>query len=457
MATNTNAPSVSFVLEATRAINAWQMRRLNLVQSIAEKTLANLIYTPAMDIDSLSNDLDKLLFNDLNPHMSDVSDSNTIIFNRGDNDDDDYGGDDDEEKSSIEHLTIPSAQPPRYLIRAPSEEMSIDSAATSRKGQAITIKQTPHAYYPCYSDSSNGVMAFNGDELVYVDWVWKEDKITGRYKVRMINTKTTNLPNDNQRQQNFRSILCPRELNSTRFVDIDYAPYMSKYMMALVERISPDEQVPMARKSLIYLFNSSEETFEPWASFCEGSDQMGLVTRLCCCHNQPIVYLIMNVFGQSDLIILKSDGTLHDRKTTEDLFLPLSNARIVDIACTANNDRIALAFNSTTNQSSGETGVCLVDPRKWIRIASINLDQTNIPFTLPRLTWIENQALFGLIDQDAQLLVFNRDGNALGTRSFLCPVKNQGDHLYPRNICAPQSHWVAIRYDRVITIHRVLD
>lgn len=117
MAANTNAPSVNFVLEATRAINAWQMRGLNLVQSIAEKTLANLIHTPAMDIESLSNDLDKLLFDDLNPHMSDASDSNTVGFNQ--DDDEDYGGDDEEETSSIEHFSAHSPQPPRYLIRAP--------------------------------------------------------------------------------------------------------------------------------------------------------------------------------------------------------------------------------------------------------------------------------------------------------------------------------------------------
>ena len=452
MASNNNAPSVSFVLEATRAINAWQMRRLNLVQSIAEKTLENLVFSPALDIDSLSNDLDKLLFNDLNPHLGNNSDTCTII---SDADNDDYGGEDEADRSSVDNFSVKST--PQFLIRTPSEQMSIDSCATSSKGQTMTIKQTANAYYICYSDKNNGVMASHGDELVYIDWVWKHDRSSGRYKVRITNTKQTGSSNEDQRQEILRSSFCPYELHTARIVDMDYAPHMSKYMLALVDRISPDEQSPLDRKSLIYLFDSTDDSFEKCQSFCRTIDRMGLVTRLYCCLKQPIVYLIMNVFGESDLIILNGDGTLHDRKTPTDLLLPVSDARLVDVACTANNDRIALAFNSCTRQSSGHTGVYLVDPRKWARIGSINLEQTNIPFSLPRLTWIDNQAFFALIDQDGELRVFNRDAQQLGARRFLCSVKNQGDHLYPRNICAAENHWVAIRYDHVVTIHRVLD
>src|SRR5579871_1691057 len=123
----------------------------------------------------------------------------------------------------------------------------------------------------------------------------------------------------------------PRELDNMRVVDIDYASHMSKYIMAVVKRISPHDQTTTDRKSLIYLFNSKDDSFERWLPFCNISDEMGLVMCICYCPNQSIIYLIMNVFGQSDLVILNGYGTVQDRKRSSDLPLKVEGARLVDI------------------------------------------------------------------------------------------------------------------------------
>ena len=438
MASKTNPPSTDFILETTRTIQAWQRSRIDAVQSIFEKTLENLTSNADINLNSLPKDLDKLLFKDLNLPMNHTSRSSTTVNRIEEN---------DESESSSTHDFPNQSQ----------QQLPIESSATSRKDQAIKIKQKPNVSHPCFSDKSNGVMAFNGDELVYIDWIMKGGKSPGKYEVRIIETKTPNHPNGNDSEDNCRSLICPHEFKNALVVDMDYAPHMSKYVIAIVERPRQNEKPTQNRKSFVYLFDSTDDTFQEYESACNAIDRRGLITRLCCCSNQPIVYLIMNNFSESDLIILKGDGTLYDQKTSEDLPLPRLDARLVDIACTANNDRVALTFNTSTHRSSGQTGVCVINPQNWTRIGLINLKETNIPFILPRLTWIENQALFALIDQDGKLMLFDPDAKTIGTRNFLCPVRGQEEHLYPTNVCASQSQWIAIRYERVITIHQLLN
>lgn len=323
--------------------------------------------------------------------------------------------------------------------------------------QALAIKRTTEISYPCYSDGENGVMALNDDELVYVDWVWRQDG-SGRHKIRIVRPKVINSDNEGTNGC-FRSIITPNEFDKMRFVDMDYASHLSRYIMALVERISPYERSAMARNSLIYLFDSKNEAFEQWLPFCKISQGMGLITRMCYCSRPSLTYLIVNTFGQSDLVILNANSSVQDRKPSNDLPLTISDARLVDIACTPNNDLIALGFNTASAQSRGHMGVCLVKPKSWIRMSSIDLYQTNIPFRVPRLAWINRQALFALLNQYGDIIVFDTNGKTLGTRKFKNSDENYGRHpapCHPSNLCV-QSHWIAIRYTRFITIHRVCD
>lgn len=65
---NHTTPTYSrqYMLEATRAINSWQISRIKLVQQVAERTMQNLTSKPTIDIDSFSNSLDSVLFSDFN-------------------------------------------------------------------------------------------------------------------------------------------------------------------------------------------------------------------------------------------------------------------------------------------------------------------------------------------------------------------------------------------------------
>lgn len=65
---NDTTPTYSsqYLLEATRAINSWQISRIKLVQQVAERTMQNLTSKPTIDIDSFSNSLDSVLFSDFN-------------------------------------------------------------------------------------------------------------------------------------------------------------------------------------------------------------------------------------------------------------------------------------------------------------------------------------------------------------------------------------------------------
>lgn len=438
MASSTESPSTDVILKTTRTLQAWQRSRIDAVQTIFEKTLESVTSRSDVNLNALPQELDKLLFDKLNLLTNETPSSNTTL--------NPTESEDEEEVSSTSNSRNESVP-----------TVPINSSTTPRARQARIINQEPNATYSCYTDKNNGVMACNGDELVYIDWVLSRDKSASNYVVQIVDTTTPNPRHDNRSKRNRAGPKCPAEFQNTFVVDMDYAPSISKYVIGIVERYEQNDESPGNRKSFLYLFDSTDGTFERYESACDAIDRRGLITHLCCCANHPVIYLLMNNRSESDLIILNNDGTLFDQKTSEDLPLPRLDTRLVDIACTTNNDRLALAFNESTKKLAGQTGVYLINPQDWTRIGLIDLKKTNIPFILPRLTWIDSQSSFAIIDENGKLVLFNADGITTSTLDFVCRVPGQGDHVYPTNVCASQNQWIAVRYERVITIHQVLN
>lgn len=432
-------PLPQTTLNEIRAINTWQAQRIQLVQRVVQAALENLIATSHANIGELSNDLDRRLMEEIFPDVDQLSDITYTRSNTEGQEDGGYAEDDVESSSSFSDV-------PRQLWPS-SESCQLSSSWASENvdGQGLIIKKTPSSTYRCYKDSNNGVMAFNGNELVYIDWILQRDA-SGNNEIRV-----AAVPRVGQLQSSLRSIPFPHNLENMRVVDIDYVPFMSAYVFAVVTR-----QPAMDRRSFLYSFDSRDDSFEQWTAFTDTNN--GLITRICCCSSKSLIYLIVNMFGENRLIMLDQSGQVRIRKSPADLPLPIENARLVDVACTTNNDQLALAFNTSTMDMQGRIGVCLTDPKTWTRIATVNLGSAQAPYTVPRLTWLNKENMFAAVNhENDQLITFNTEGQVVGWRSFYYFVQEYEEpNLRPINICAPHSsESIAVRYTRFINIHRV--
>jgi hypothetical protein len=311
-------------------------------------------------------------------------------------------------------------------------------------------------------------MALNKDELVFVDWVLQADG-TGQLKMRIASINdsiveaneeegNTEEGNTEETYQNrFRIVSFPSEIQNMRAVDIEYARCKSAYIIGLNAQGSLNEHSPAYRSPWLYLFDSTQDIFEPWIPLLNPHENYGLLNRICCCNKEPIIYLITNKFGNVGILVLDEWGTIQCRKYASDLFPEYERARLIDIACTGNNDLLAIAYNSSTRESEGRFGVRLWDPTTWVRMSNLDLGLISVPFTIPRLVWLNQHDMFALVNQlNGQLYVFDRRATILGQRSFIVYVDGYNPpSVSPINICVAEKDLVAIRYTRFINIHRV--
>ena len=67
--------------------------------------------------------------------------------------------------------------------------------------------------------------------------------------------------------------------------------------------------------------------------------------------------------------------------------------------------------------------------------------------------------MFALVNRvTGQMCVFNREAVITGQRSFIQHVEEfDPPQVSPINICAAERAWIAIRYTRFITVHRIID
>ncbi|CAM4848278.1 unnamed protein product [Rotaria magnacalcarata] len=424
--TNSTLPTLDFI----RNIRQWRERCQKLVNKIADDALENSTSDPTTT-ETLTETLNNALVEDSNNTKS-------ATVNTGPSDEDtDFGGNDDSFWNG--------GMPPQTRWPQPrSRQLSISSSISSSAGQAIHIKGTVKNTYACFRDGDNRVMALNGSELVFVDWVRQNDG-DGQLKMRVAPINNTIVEanedesyTDETDQNNFRIVNFPPETQNMRVVDMEYSRWKSAYIIGLNEQSSTGEYSSGIRTSWIYLFDSDDDTFEPWIPLSNPQGNLGFVNRICGCNGKPIMYVAINKFGESGLLVLNEWGVLLSRQYASDLFPDYERLRFIDIACTKNNDLLAIAYNTAIIGSDGLTAM---------------------PFTVPRLVWINQLAMFALVNQtNGQLCVINLEGHILGQRLFTLNIEEYDPPtVFPINICAAEKDYVAIRYSRFINIHRVID
>ena len=370
-----------------------------------------------------------------------------------------YGGDDGE--SSMSTLSQQQHRP-----EPPSRQMSITSSASGTGGQAIHIKREPYETHPCYKDLANGVMALNGNELVFADWHFQGDG-TGELQIHVGSLHNEIAEGNEEAEVNesidpglFQIIPLLPEFRDMRAVDLEYAPCLSAYIIGLNGRKSSSEKGSNLLKSLLCLFDFKSKKLTPWVPRSKPHEDFGLVHRIYCALEKPVIYVITNNRGVSTLLLMNEEGVVSSRKVVSDLFsdLEFGAMRLVDVACSGKNDLVAIAYNSSTKESEGPFGVRLWNPNTWERVNTLKLGDISVPYSVPRLTWVHQPDMFALVNQsDGELCVFNRAGIIQGDRSFTVFVEGyKPPAVFPINICAAKLNFVAIRYSRFINIHRVL-
>jgi hypothetical protein len=427
------------------AINTWQTLRIQSAVRIAHDAIEYMTSADIAGIDFLSEELDRRLIDEILPEVHAQSDFDSTNGNILEPNDD--GHSDGDTESMLNSSCTPSLS---SLSVASSSQLSLTWSTNDVDGQALPIERKSIATYSCYKDMNYGVMACHGTELVYPDLIIRSNPQGSHYAMRIVMVKG-DYPE--QPQPLLRSIDFPSDLKSIRIVDLDYAFFMSKYIFAAITY-----QSNLRRESSLYCFNTKDDSFERWVSLADTKD--GLISRMCCCVDKPIIYLIVNVFGEGRLLTMGSTGAINNRKSAHDLPLGVENARLVDVACTSNNHILAIAYNTTVNRfGRGQIGICLMDPINWVRMASLKLGSAVAEYTVPRLTWLNKLAMFVLVNhENDQLLTFNAEGKTLGWRSFFHFIEQYDEpYLRPVNVCAADTcDWIAIRYSRFINIHRVI-
>ena len=339
---------------------------------------------------------------------------------------------------ALEHNTQSSCSGVRKL---PSDGSSDDV-----EGQALAISSSATHSYQCYKDINNAVIALHNDELVFVDWKLQRDGI-GNNVIRIVT-----MGNENGRQNFVRSVPFPVDLLDMRVVDMEYVPFRSTYIFASVPR---PQKIRGQQKCFLYSFDSTNDKFQERIPFTDSKN--GVITRFCCCPDKKVVYLIINVFGESYLTTLDTNDHICDEKAADTL-LP-HHGRLVDVACTTKNEQLAFTYNTIEKNIQGRIGVCPVDLTTWARIVNIDLGLTSIAYVIPRLIWSNKQNMFILVNYEShRLITFNPEGEIVGSRSFSCFVPEYEANLSPINICTSYNgSWVAVRYARCVNVHRVDD
>lgn len=406
-----------------RAINTWQMQRIQLIQRIAQDALENLNRTANIGIGDLAATLDHRLTDELSP--------------------------DDETSSEFGSTTNETLNPEEENDQsdetrscAGASQISSTWSSTDVDGQGLMLKQTIRQSFECYRDSNHGVIACHANELTYVDWVLQPDG-QGMNEMTVASIENPDL---------IRRIQFPYELDQMRVVDMEYVPFLSSYLFAITTRGTPG-----SRQSLLYRFDSTNDSFQSWIRFSD--DNFGLVNRLCSSNQRRIIYFLVNAFGQNRLIILDESGKQIDRKSIDELPINVRDSRLTDLAVIPSTYRLALAYNASTPTGvTNRIGICIIDPRDWSRISSIDLGSAQMMYTVPRVAWLHQQDMFAIVNHEHEHVIFcNADGQVVGRRSFAHYIEEyEPPNLNPINICPSIGEdWIVFRYTRVINIHRI--
>ncbi|UJR13161.1 hypothetical protein I4U23_000183 [Adineta vaga] len=409
-------------------IDEWRENWIRQVRSIARSAIDD----PDQNITAI--DLTYRLRELVNEFSQDENDASTI-----------FGADDIERNFYFSDES-------ESFSRNTSRRQSESSDLTSTVGQALVIKQKPRCIIKCYKDPA-GVMAIGEDQLAYIDFVWNHEQVR-EMKMYVV----SNIESNVQEPTADRTFDFPYTGEQVRVVDMDYWPTHNRYVLAVV-------QTGEQRASWHYLFNPSpnegEEAFERWVNSLPGDT----ISRVCC--TKEIVYEIVNHYRKGFVVLLNAYGVTRARKSALDLFPPDSDRydsdilRLIDICCSPSNKKLAVSYNCCLGSQRGPVGIHVFDPtREWALLSRIDLGYTNVEYYMPRLLHLYKvDLLVALHVMSGNLFFYDNLGERKGKRSFILYVEEYEEnqpHLYPVNICASQK-WVAIRFNRYITIHRIND
>jgi hypothetical protein len=239
---------------------------------------------------------------------------------------------------------------------------------------------------------------------------------------------------------------------------MDYWPTHDRYVLAVL-------QTGEERASWHYLFNPSadndEEAFERWMTCAPGDT----ISRICC--TEKTVYEIVQYYSHGFVLLLNVYGITHTRKAASFLFPPdderydIGTLRLIDICCSSSNKQLAVAYNCSFGSQRGPVGVHIFNPiDNWILLARIDLGYTDVQYYMPRLMYLTKVNLFVVLHiNNGNFIFYNTLGEQVGKRSFIRYAEEYEEtqpHLYPVNICASQD-FVAVRFSRCITVHRIND
>jgi hypothetical protein len=292
-------------------------------------------------------------------------------------------------------------------------------------------------------------MAINGNQLVYVDWVKGPNGL---------GTLTMRVASNIDQSTEYRNVIFPIIGDNVRVVDMDYWPTHDQYVLGVIINTE------YTRSAWLCLFNpaliNSDTAIQKWVS-CDSGD---IIARVCC--TSTVVYGIVRNSRKNSIILHTPYGTVKERKAAEDLFpselmSSCGGLRLADISCSPDNERFAAAYNCSDGYNKGPVGVYVFNPTSnWTLIGRVELGQTNVEFNVPRLAFLYKVNLFAALNsRNGNIIVFNADGEHQGKRSFIFLVKEYEEDqpvIYPFNICATHN-WAAIRYNRIITVHRLND
>ena len=359
-------------------ISQWRSQRLEFINRVADDALRNAT-DPETSVGRSLRELDHLLSQKLESEGA-INDDDPNFENG-----DDYGGTDDDDASSF-------ALPPQQLrVDSASRQLSACSLMNTVADQAIHIKRTHSKIYSCFKDKDNGVMALKNNELAYIDCV-RGNNGTRQLKMRIVSLddaivevaeEAADVEENNQ--NGFRVVSFPPEIENMHAADMEYLPFKSSYIIGLYTSYQANANGRTQRTSTLYLFDSADNEFEPWLPLAGPNENLGIVNRIYCCLKKPVIYVVVNNFGRSGLLALDQWGAILERQYASDLIPEYERAHFVDIACTGNNDLLAMAYNSSVNGQEGRMGVRLYDPTTWARIADLNLGLISVPFSVPRL------------------------------------------------------------------------
>ena len=308
-----------------RRIRQWRERCQQLVNAVADD---------ALETDSSVAVTEEALTSTLRTRLVEQPGFETQTSNHtlGDDDFAEYGGDENDPSASTSSLN-------QSRFAHPSRQISVSSSISSIGGQAIHIRRTLHATYRCFRDGSNGVMALNENELVFADWYFHGNR-QGELKMCValldndsVETSDGEAENESTVQDRVRIVTLPDNIRHMRAVDMEYAPCKSAYIIGLNQHPSTIENGSALLTSWLYLFDTNEDIFEPWVPLSSPQEDFGLANRICCALEKPVIYVITNNHGASNLLLLNEWGVISGRKEVEDLVPEFENVRFIDVAC----------------------------------------------------------------------------------------------------------------------------